>query len=457
MNIYIDVETSSRELDAKLLLGIIAASRGHNVIVSHLTEILLGFESGLLRPGIFHTTSLAPSNDKILRHDKINGNGSRITSIDEEGGLIDKGYDKFSKLRYSEKTLEQSAAVFGWGSEDTETLKRVYPNQSKKIFNTGSPRADLWRSDFFKYWDSPKNIPKRPYLLISSNMFSASRFRPFYQNIKHLKNLGFFQRDPEFFFDQFKMEAEDNQKTLNFIYAINYLAKHSSGFDIVLRPHPVENKEAWKVFLEDLPNVYVENNNCITPWINNSFALMHNSCTSAIEASISGKPIITYTPFNQKFAREIPNEIGYKVETLEKLLETVNNLFNEAKLKKNKDQSNKIPDIISNKIQMDKDELSAEKMIKIWESLDNKKLSKKNNLFMFKVKLKISNLRRIGGKIKKNLFPNRFGVFKENYKFPFLEKKDIYNRTKRLKSVLGINEKINCDLISNRTILIRRS
>ena len=130
------------------------------------------------------------------------------------------------------------------------------------------------------------------------------------------------------------MEAEDNQKTLNFIYAINYLAKHNSGFDIVLRPHPVENKEAWKVFLEDLPNVYVENNNCITPWINNSFALMHNSCTSAIEASISGKPIITYTPFNQKFAREIPNEIGYKVETLEKLSETVNNLFNEAKLKK---------------------------------------------------------------------------------------------------------------------------
>ena len=201
MNIYIDVEISSRELDAKLLLAIIAASRGHDVLVSHLTEIMLGFKSGLLKPGIFHTTSLAPSNDKILRHKKIKDNGSKITSIDEEGGLIDKGYDKFSKLRYSEKTLEQSAAVFGWGSEDTETLKRVYPNQSQKIFNTGSPRADLWRSNFLKYWGSPKNIPKRPYLLISSNMFSVSRFRPFYQNIEHLKNLGFFQRDPEFFFD----------------------------------------------------------------------------------------------------------------------------------------------------------------------------------------------------------------------------------------------------------------
>ena len=457
MNIYIDVETSSRELDAKLLLAIKAASRGHNVLVSHLTEIILGFKSGLLSPGIFHTTSLAPRNDKILRHKEINDNGSKITSIDEEGGLIDKGYDKFSKLRYSEKTIEQSAAVFGWGLEDTETLKRVYPNQSKKIFNTGSPRADMWGSNFLKYWGTPKNVPQRPYLLISSNMFSASRFRPFYQNIKHLKNLGFFQRDPDFFFDQFKMEAEDNKKILSFIIAIKYLARHNNGYDIVFRPHPVENIVAWKVFLDNTPNVYVENSNCITPWINNSFALMHNSCTSAIEATISGKPIITYSPFNQKYSREIPNELGYKVETLEKLSQTINTLFNKTILKKNKDQLNKMPDIISKKIHIDKNELSAEKMIKVWESLDNKKLSKKNNLLMFKLTLKISKLRRIGGEIKKRLFPERFGVYKENYKFPFLEKKDIYNRVERLKSVLEINEKIKCDVISDRTILIRKS
>ena len=36
-----------------------------------------------------------------------------------------------------------------------------------------------------------------------------------------------------------------------------------------------------------------------------------------------------------------------------------------------------MPDIISKKIHIDKNELSAEKMIKVWESLDNKKLSKK--------------------------------------------------------------------------------
>ena len=76
---------------------------------------------------------------------------------------------------------------------------------------------------------------------------------------------------------------------------------------------------------------------------------------------------------------------------------------------------------------------------------------------MFKAILKLSNLRRLGGKIKKKLFPSRFGAFKENYKFPLLEKKDIYNRVKKLTNALEINEKINCDLISNRTILIRKS
>ena len=42
MNIYLHVEISARELDSKLLLATIAASRGHHVIVSDLTGIIKG-------------------------------------------------------------------------------------------------------------------------------------------------------------------------------------------------------------------------------------------------------------------------------------------------------------------------------------------------------------------------------------------------------------------------------
>ena len=35
------------------------------------------------------------------------------------------GYDEFSKSRFSEKTMEQTSAIFGWGDEDVKSLKNV--------------------------------------------------------------------------------------------------------------------------------------------------------------------------------------------------------------------------------------------------------------------------------------------------------------------------------------------
>ena len=124
MNIYLHVESVIRELDSKLLLAVIAASKGHQVIVSNLSSLIRGMRVGLLPPGIFHTKSLTPAEDKILRHQKIVDNKFIITSIDEEGGLVDYGYDKFAKIRYSDKTISQCSAVFGWGYVDVDTLKK---------------------------------------------------------------------------------------------------------------------------------------------------------------------------------------------------------------------------------------------------------------------------------------------------------------------------------------------
>ena len=90
------------------------------VIVSDLGSLKNGVLSGTLKPGIFHTKSLTPGSSKIDFHQILIDKGFSITSIDEEGGLVDHGYDEFAKLRYSEETIKQVSAVFGWGSEDTE-------------------------------------------------------------------------------------------------------------------------------------------------------------------------------------------------------------------------------------------------------------------------------------------------------------------------------------------------
>ena len=68
MNIYLHNEVSTRELDSKLLLATLAASRGHQVLISDQESLIKGLVRKFLVPGIFHTKSLTPSKIKIENH-----------------------------------------------------------------------------------------------------------------------------------------------------------------------------------------------------------------------------------------------------------------------------------------------------------------------------------------------------------------------------------------------------
>ena len=458
MNIYQHVEHVARELDSKLLLATLAAAKGHHVIVSDLEGIEKGMSRGVLAPGIFHTKSLTPSVMKIARHQAMINNGTMITSIDEEGGLIEHSYDRYARVRYSEKTIGQSSAIFGWGSEDVDFLKQFYSKHSTKIHKTGSPRVDLWKSVFSDYWGAPKGVPKKPFMLVVSNMSYANYEMPFHDIVSSNRKGGHFDRDPKLFLNNFRVAAEDYRKTAAFIEAVQHLSEHNNGYDIVFRPHPNENIESWKVFLEGIPNVHVIREGSITAWVNNAFSIMHNSCTTAFEAIVSEKPLVTYIPFEQEHGYEMPNGLGYRVESKEELLSKVNALFDAKKLGDQKNLNKPLPEQVSKKIYIDKDELAAEKMIKVWESLasDNNICSKSSNWILFKWLLKFMKLNGMIGRVLRGLSKGKVEAEKGNFKFPSLDRHDICERVNRLKNVLGIDEKIECKLLSERTILIKR-
>ena len=462
MNIYIVVEISSRELDSKLLLATLAAARGHQVIVSSQAQILSGIKSGTLSPGIFHTKSLSPGKVKIATHQRLMDAGFKITSIDEEGGIIDFGYDTFAKSRYSNKTIEQSSAVFCWGEDDADTLKRIYPNYASKIHKTGSPRADLWKSKFSNYWVNPSNIPINPFLLISSNVPFANNneaIKPLHERLKQLSISGYLDNDVVAeinYIGETIGPAEEFRRLMSFQKAIKYISKHNNGYDIVLRPHPYENIDAWKILLKGLPNVHVIKEGSISTWINKSFAVMHNSCTTALETTIFGKPLLTYVPFKMEHSRELANQLGYRVETEEQLLKKVNELFNSFKSDNKIKLIQELPEIIKKKIFYDTDELSAEKMIKVWENLDNSKLSKPSSWIRFKLLLKIYDFKNLVNKAKNRILPINKRGFGQNYKFPPLDNKDIIERINRLQKILKIEKKLQCKFFSNRTFLIKQ-
>lgn len=458
MNIYLHTEISSRELDSKILLAILAAARGHQVIVSDIEAIEKGICRGKLDPGIFHTKSLTPGDSKIARHQDVIDNGSLVTSIDEESCLDTRGYDKFAKIRYSERSIDQSSAVFGWGPEDVESLRRIYPKHSSKIHMTGSPRADLWKPIFSDYWRVPQGAPTRPFLLIPSKMGYANEIKSFYEIIKIFKSGGYLKRDPDLLKYTFGNISENYRKMFAFTEAIKYIANNNNdSFDIVLRPHPVENIETWKILLEDIPNVYVIREGSINPWINSAFAVMHNSCTSAIEATVFKKPVVTYIPFEQKYNTELPNELGHCAKSLDELSNKINNIFKSIKSESENKNFGPLPQILTNKIYFDKNELAASKMIKIWEGLASDYLLQSTfNLKKFYLFLKVMKFRGIIGKILRGFSIGKFGPNKKNHKFPPLNKNEVYKKFNKLKEITGINEKLECKLLAERTILIRR-
>lgn len=448
MNIYIHCEIVSRELDSKLLLAITAAAKGHEVLVSDVETIEKGVARGFLKPGIFHTKSLTPSEAKIKRHSMLIKAGLKITSIDEEGGLTSKNYDNMSKIRYSSKTINQSSAVFAWGKDDYKTLRKNFSKFNSKIYKTGSPRADLWQPKFSNYWKKPKNLPKKPYLLISSNM-NVCDVQHFYERIQSDRKSGYFERDPNHFIERFKVKSNNFIKAIEFINAIKHLSKFNNGYTIVLRPHPIENVNCWKILLEGISNIHIVREGSIDSWLKNSFAIMHNGCTTALEAAISKKPVVTYkhpsikTNINFNFV----NQFGYSVTNKESLLNKINNIFNKKKFDDKEDY--KTSSIISKKIFIDDKETAANKIIKIWEVLNEKSLSKINNWFIFTLHLKKM---RFNGFIGRSL---KLIKKEDTSKFPSLNHYQINQKVNELRKILGIKKKIECKLLSNRAILIR--
>ncbi|WP_435116867.1 surface carbohydrate biosynthesis protein [Candidatus Pelagibacter bacterium nBUS_49] len=455
MNIYIHFEILVREFDSKLLLALLAASKGHDVIISDISGIEKGLKTGFLKPGIFHTKSLTPTKKKLNRHKKLFDKGFVISSIDEEAGIDIKGYEQFSKTRYSEKMIELASIIFAWGIDDYEVLRRKYPKYKKKFFKTGSPRVDMWKPLFSDFWKSLVKVPKKPYLLISSNMGWANNEKSFYKLVQQSKNAGYYIRDSNLIKEHFGRTSEHYLTTASFIRAIKYLSKYNNGYDIVLRPHPSESIEAWKLYLEDIPNVHVIREDSISAWVNNAFAVMHNGCTTAIETTISNKPLLTYIPFKQNYSDNLPNELGNIIKSPQELLKKANKLFN-SKIKNNQKEKNfTVPNFISDKILIDEKELAAEKIVKIWEKFANDRLSESSNLLAFKLYLKINNIKQTMFKLIKKIFLKE-NISTENQKIPPLKRKKIINRIDRIKKILFIEDKFECKMLSNRTILIKK-
>lgn len=306
------------------------------------------------------------------------------------------------------------------------------------------------------YWRKTPNTPVRPFLLVSSN-FSANGTIPLHEYVSKLRKGGYFSRDEKGFHRFLGLVAEQWKLLVAFVEAIELLSQNTSDFDVVVRPHPSENAETWLELLHGLPNVHVVREGGITSWVNHAFAVMHNGCTTAFEATIAGTPVIAYTPFPQEYEMKAPNQLGTRISNPGDLVEEVTKIFrfHQAPTEAAKNLPS-LPATLSKKIYIDDEELAAEKIVRVWESLEIEGKNKKTDWCRFRLVLLQKKIRSLLRTVLKKASNQKEERSYSEQKFPGFDMAEVKAKINRLVGILGIEHPLQVSRFSKTVILIRK-
>jgi hypothetical protein len=129
----------------------------------------------------------------------------------------------------------------------------------------------------------------------------------------------------EGFRDHKQAVFEDFQKL------IPLLEKSFPDYAIVVRPHPTENQAIYHSIAQRCQRVNVTNEGNVVPWLMAAKALIHNGCTTGVEAYVMGVPAISYRPtvndyYDDGFYR-LPNRLSHQCFSFEALQETLGKIL----------------------------------------------------------------------------------------------------------------------------------
>nr|WP_309502606.1 surface carbohydrate biosynthesis protein [uncultured Roseovarius sp.] len=328
--VYIFCEVAARELDSKILLATRAAKMGMRAIITDIASFKYLLSRNMLPAGIFHAKSLNPRINADNFRNELLRKGFKITSIDEEHGLLDFDYASFAAKRFSQKSLGQAEFVFCWGPHDQNYLQNEYPEFKEKILKTGSPRVDIWRRPLSDKSVEDEIAKAGRYILIPTNFGAANNKT----GLAELVN-SFARGNPnDSVVERCKclsVASEQLHVMRHFTSLSIELSKKIPNLNIVVRPHPVEKKELWRNLLSGANNVIVSDLGDIASWVKGATAILHNGCTTAMEAAVVGKPVITYRPvLNAEFEREYPNTFGFQCKNSVEVVDAISLILSDG-------------------------------------------------------------------------------------------------------------------------------
>ena len=315
--LIIPSENRNREFDAKLLLGCVAVEAGFRAIVGSRHDIHAWIAQ--LPPAIYLAKDLRASSlvmTRILRQ-----LGHTIAAWDEEG-LVYYSPAQYLAARVDPEVMNATDMLFAWGADNAQIWRGASPHRAASVHEVGNPRLDLLRTDLRPFHESQRRIlhvDYGGYILINSNFGTVNHLLP---DAAATAITRF--RDSKAAEDHLRMLSYRRQLFEEFVAAAAGLARAFPSTAVIVRPHPSENPEPWRRAARDLPNLHVRHDGNVIPWILGASAIIHNGCTTAVEAAVMGRSAIAYQPIHDdRYEIRLPNSLSRKASSLDALIALV--------------------------------------------------------------------------------------------------------------------------------------
>jgi len=329
--LIIPVENQVRELDAKILLSCIAAEKGFPVILG--SRAYTHFQAASVPRGVYLAKSMRSLSTlmfQILR--KL---GHEIVAWEEEA-LVHPPADNYFSLRLSATTIKLVSHIFAWGQENFDLLAD-YPQLPKKlpIHISGNPRGDMLRPELRAYFEPTVHDLQRKhgdFILINTNFTDVNPFIPavgmFLPADKPIEARKFGQLGKGLSREFAEGLYHHKQATLDsFMALIPQLAESFPELNIIIRPHPSENFAIYDALAEKYKRITVTNEGNVLPWLLAMKVMVHNGCTTGLEAFALKVPAISYLPtFDEFYDYEyqgLPTRLSHECFDIKELTQTI--------------------------------------------------------------------------------------------------------------------------------------
>jgi surface carbohydrate biosynthesis protein len=335
MQLLIPVENQVRELDPKLLLACIAARQGFSSVIGSRRELEFRIDS--YPRSIYLSKSMTRRSLIFFRMARKFGHD--IVTWDEEA-LVHLPPETYFSRRLHPKAIRHVSHLFAWGRDNVE-LWRQYAHLPADILihNTGNPRNDMLRPEMHPFYEEEVQALRHRYgdfLLVNTNFNHVNAFGPDMNLFQPVNKPGVpakFGRAARGMSREYAQGLWDHKHAVfkSFQLLLPKLAQAFPDLNIIIRPHPTEGHDVYKDIAARCSRIHVTNEGNVVPWILATRVVLHNGCTTGVEAFVMKVPAISYRQavdekYDNGFYR-LPNAVSHQCFNFDQLRDMIHQIL----------------------------------------------------------------------------------------------------------------------------------